>query len=216
MKFAVILSGCGVYDGTEIGEAICTLLALEASDISWEALAPNYVSNRHVDHLTQQEISSGVNVLEYSARIVRGQVRDIALADINDYNAVIVPGGFGAVHNLCDFARSDMDYTLYPPVEDFLAQAVAKKYPIGFMCIAPMLIPRLYKNACFTIGNDKELAEKIQQLGCTHQDCRADEIVIDQQHKIVSTPARMLAESFTELNTGISKLVRAVKGLALS
>ena len=214
MKFAVILSGCGVFDGTEIGEAICALLAIEEEDVSWEALAPDRQSAKHVDHLTQANASEKRHVLQESARIVRGEIKDIATATVDDYDAVIIPGGFGAMQNLCDFAQADMDYTVFPEVERFLSQAVAKQLPMGFICIAPMLIPRLYQGATFTIGNDADLAVKIQQLGCVHKDCLADDIVIDPVHKIVSTPARMLAENLVDLKAGITKLVQSVVMLA--
>ena len=213
MKFAVILSGCGVFDGTEIGEAICTLLAMEEQGIRWEALAPHRESAKHVNHLTQADVAEKRYVLQEAARIVRGEIKDIATANVEDYDAVIIPGGFGAMQNLCDFAQVDMDYQLFPEVAHFLEQAVRKQLPMGFICIAPMLIPRLVQGATFTIGNDVELAQKIQQLGCVHQDCSADDIVIDTAHKIVSTPARMLAENFVELKQGISKLVAAVATL---
>lgn len=213
MKFAVILSGCGVFDGTEIGEAICTLLAIEEQGIHWEALAPNRESAQHMNHLTQTEVVDKRYVLQEAARIVRGEIKDIATAHVDDYAAVIMPGGFGAMQNLCDFAQADMDYQLYPEVAHFLEQAVHKQLPMGFICIAPMLIPRLVQGATFTIGNDVDLAGKIHQLGCVHQNCTADDIVIDKAHKIVSTPARMLAENLVELKQGISKLVAAVATL---
>lgn len=216
MKFAVILSGCGVYDGTEIGEAICTLLAIEECGIQWEALAPNRASAKRVNHLTQVDSEDVDNVLEESARIVRGQVKDISTASALDYDAVIVPGGFGAMQNLCDFAKADLAYSIFPEVEHFFKQAIAQGYPMGFICIAPMLIPKLYQNATLTIGHDADLAAKVRKLGCVHKECAADDIVVDSAHRVVSTPANMLAESLLELKKGITKLVKAVEVLSLN
>ena len=215
MKFAVLLSGCGVFDGTESGEAICTFLAIEEGGIAWEAVAPDRASAKHVNHQTQAEGEGKRQVLAEAARIVRGEIKAIAEADVADYDAVIVPGGFGAMQNLCDFAVADMDYQLFPEVEAFLTQAVAKGKPIGFICIAPMLIPRLYEGATLTIGNDVQLAQKVERLGCVHQVCAADDIVVDRVHKIVSTPARMLAQDLVELKRGITKLVQAVEMLVM-
>ena len=213
MKFAVLLSGCGVYDGSEIGEAVLTLMALEDNGIQWDAFAPNRKSLKRINHLNQEAQLGDFNVLEESSRIVRGRIFDVIDCDFSNYDGLVVPGGFGAVTNLCDFSVSDMDYVIYPEVDSFLRKAKLKGLPMGFICIAPMLIPRIFEGVSLTIGNDQDLASKIEKLGCSHVDCKADDIVIDKANKVVTTPANMLAQNLVELRDGIYKLVKACKGL---
>ncbi|MEC8882280.1 MAG: isoprenoid biosynthesis glyoxalase ElbB [Pseudomonadota bacterium] len=213
MKFAVLLSGCGVYDGSEIGEVVLTLMALEDQGIEWDSFAPSRKSLKHVNHVTQKDMPGELNVLEEASRIVRGRIADVNDVDFSHYDGLIVPGGFGVVTNLCDFSVSDMNYTIYPEVDNFLNKAKSRGFPMGFMCIAPILIPRIFQGVSMTIGNDKEMAGKIEKLGCRHVDCVADDIVIDRDNKVVTTPANMLAKNLVELRDGIVKLVGACQDL---
>lgn len=216
MHFAILLSGCGVYDGSEVGEVILSLLAIEEQGATWDAFAPNRPSNQHIDHITNDHLQGDLSIMEQSARLVRGNIQDIASFDSKHYDAVVVPGGFGAVHNLCDFATKDLSYNLFPDVETFLKSAIAKHLPMCFVCIAPMLIPKLFQQAVFTIGNDSVLAKKITTLGCRHQNCEADSYVVDKKNRIISTPANMLAKNFVELKSGIFGAVKAACELSES
>jgi len=210
-KVAIILSGCGVYDGAEIHESVLTLLALTRENTEVQFLAPNIEQMHVINHLTGDEQEESRNVLVESARIARGNILDITKADPIDYDACIFPGGFGAAKNLCNFAIEGENTEINPNIWAFAkAMNVAKK-PIGFICIAPAMIPKIIGNdVSLTIGDDVETAEKIEAMGGIHVDCSVDEIVVDEEHKIVSTPAYMLAENIIDAEAGINLLVERV------
>ncbi len=215
-KVAIILSGCGVYDGSEIHEVVLTLLAIEQNGASYRCFAPNITQHHVINHLTG-EVSENEsrNVLVESARIARGDVEDLSELREQDFDVLIVPGGFGAAKNLCNFALDGDNYTIN---EQVLAacQAFAKAdKPAGYMCIAPAMLPLIYpKGVQGTIGTDAGTASLISAKGLVHNDCNVDDVIIDQAHKLVSTPAYMLATSITEAALGINSLVKNV--LALS
>ena len=214
MKFAIVLAGCGVYDGSETNEVAFSLLALEKLGISWDTFAPNIKSEKVVNHITGENTSnSNRNVLEESARLVRGNINAIENAEINQYDAILVPGGFGVVTNLCNFATKKSQYSLSAPIAEFFTKAKALNKPMGFICIAPMLIPKIYPDATLTIGNDRELIDIIEASGAKHIECCVDDIAIDKKYNIVSTPANMLAKNLCELESSITKLVSRLQNL---
>lgn len=214
-KVAIILSGCGVYDGSEIHETVLTLLAIEQNGASYHCFAPNIEQHHVINHLTG-EVSEGEvrNVLIESARITRGDVEDLCELREQDFDALIVPGGFGAAKNLCNFALDGDNYKINEQVLS-ACQAFAKAdKPAGYMCIAPAMLPLIYpKGVQGTIGKDSDTAALIEAKGLLHNNCNVDDVVIDQAHKLVSTPAYMLATSITEAASGINNLVKNVLAL---
>lgn len=206
---AVILSGCGALDGSEVAESILTLLALDRAGLRYRCLAPNIPQTRVMNTLTQQEISQAQrNVLEESARIARGKITDLAQAKAHDYAAMIFPGGYGAAINLCDFASKGARCHVQKDVLNFATAMIHEKKPAGFICIAPVLAAKLYPSPIrLTIGHDVETAEKLEKMGAIHVPCQVDSFVVDAQHHVVSTPAYMLARSIKEVATGIEGLV---------
>ncbi|WP_122210124.1 isoprenoid biosynthesis glyoxalase ElbB [Pseudomonas viridiflava] len=210
-KVAVILSGCGVYDGAEIHESVLTLLRLDQRGAQVQCFAPNIAQHHVINHLTGEEMPETRNVLVESARIARGEVKDLLEADVNDFDALIVPGGFGSAKNLSDFAYQgqacQVNAALLALAEAF---ALAGK-PVGLMCITPALAAKIYgPGVICTIGNDPETAAAITKMGGEHQDCDVSEIVEDEARKLVSTPAYMVAKSISEAAAGINKLVDRV------
>jgi len=215
-KIAVILSGCGVYDGAEIHESVITLLALDRAGAEVQCMAPNIPQMHVVNHLTG-EVAEGEsrNVLVEAARIARGNIIDIAQANPADYDGAIFPGGFGAAKNLCDFAVKGADCTIQPDVLRFAKAMAEAGKPLGFVCIAPAMIPHIYgKGAKLTIGTDQDTATNIEKMGGVHVNCPVDKFVVDEEHKVVSTPAYMLAGRIREAASGIEKLVEEVLRLA--
>ncbi|GAA6172086.1 isoprenoid biosynthesis glyoxalase ElbB [Colwellia sp. KU-HH00111] len=214
-KVAIVLSGCGVYDGSEIHETVLTLLAIEQNGASYRCFAPNFNQHHVINHLTG-EVSDNEsrNILVESARIVRGDIEDLCELRAQDFDALIVPGGFGAAKNLSNFALDSDNYQVNAQVLD-ACQAFAKaNKPAGYMCIAPAMLPFIYpKGVQGTIGKDNDTAALITAKGLVHNDCDVDEVVIDHAHKLVSTPAYMLATSLTEAASGINKLVKNVLAL---
>ena len=214
-KVGVVLSGCGVYDGSEIQEAVFTLLAIDRCGAQAVCLAPDMELDE-VNHLTGQPTGAKRNVLVESARIARGKIRNIAEVKAADLDAVIFPGGFGAAKNLCNFAVKGADAAIHPEVARLLREMAAAKKPIGAICIAPALIAATLGRELkpqLTIGNDQGTAAAIAATGSTHVDCPVTEFVVDRDNRIVSTPAYMLAERISETAEGIEKTVTAVIGM---
>lgn len=215
MKVAIILSGCGVYDGAEIHESVLTMLALSRAGVAYQCLAPNMQQAHVVNHLTGQPSAGETrNVLVEAARIARGDIVDIAKANPADYAALFFPGGFGAAKNLCDFAFKGADCTVQPDVLKFAKAFADARKPVCFVCIAPAMIPRIYgEGARGTIGTDADTAAAIEKMGGVHISCPVREFVVDEQRKIVSTPAYMLAQNIGEAADGIEKAVKATLAL---
>ncbi|WP_394129172.1 isoprenoid biosynthesis glyoxalase ElbB [Shewanella maritima] len=211
-NIAVLLSGSGVFDGSEIHESVLTLLALSKAGASYQCFAPNVDQLHVVNHLTGEvQENESRNVLVESARIARGEVQDMSKMDINTFDALIVPGGFGAAKNLCNFAINGKDCNIQPSVEAFIREFAIANKPVGMMCIAPVMMPIIYgKSALGTIGNDIDTAMAFNEMGGHHQEATVDQIVVDQTNKVVTTPAYMLATSIAEANSGIEKLVKQI------
>lgn len=215
-KVAVILSGCGVYDGAEIYESVLTLLGIEENGATYQCMAPNIEQMHVVNHLSgEPSEDESRNVLVESARLARGEVIDLATANAADYDALIIPGGFGAAKNLSNFAIEGSNSQVNAEVVAF-TQAIHKAgKPVGLMCIAPAMTPLLFgQDINFTIGSDPETASAIEAMGGTHKNCCVDEIIVDQELKVVTTPAYMLAGSISEAASGIRKLVEQVIQMA--
>jgi len=210
-KVAVILSGSGVYDGAEIQESVITLLRLDQRGAQVQCFAPNIAQLHVINHLTGEEMPESRNVLVESARIARGNVKDIRDADVEDFDALIVPGGFGAAKNLSNFAVEGAGCSVNPQVLA-LAEAFAEAgKPVGLICISPALAAKIYgPGVTCTIGNDADTAAAMNKMGATHEECAVTEIVEDKARKLVTTPAYMLAQTISEAASGINKLVDRV------
>ncbi|MBF0676733.1 isoprenoid biosynthesis glyoxalase ElbB [Pseudomonas sp.] len=214
-KVAVILSGCGVYDGAEIHESVLTLLRLDQRGAQVQCFAPNIAQLHVVDHLSGDEMSESRNVLVESARIARGNIKDLREAKIDDFDALIVPGGFGAAKNLSDFAVSGAQCTVNPEVLRVAQGFASAGKPVGLICIAPAMAAKIYgAGVVCTIGTDADTATALGQMGAEHQDCTVEDIIVDEQRKLVTTPAYMLAESISQAASGINKLVDRVLELS--
>lgn len=216
-RVGLVLSGCGFLDGAEIHEATCTLLSLDRRGATLVAAAPDVPQLHVVDHVQKTPASGPTrSVLQESARIVRGQIRDLAKVKASDVDAVIFPGGFGAAKNLCTFATQGKDMRVEPGVERFVREVRAAGKPMGFICIAPVIAGRLFgdQHVKLTIGNDPETAGVLEAWGVRHVECRVDEIAIDEKLRIVSTPAYMLGPWIAPVAAGIDRLVSAVLELA--
>lgn len=211
-KIGVVLSGCGVRDGSEIHEAVFTLLAIDQAGCEAVCMAPDK-EFPVTDHLTMQETGEKRNVLVESARIARGNIRNIRDVKADDLDAIIFPGGFGAARNLCDFAVKGAAASVHPEVARLLKEMATARKPIGAICIAPVVIAAVLGKELaptVTIGNDAGTATEIEKAGARHQECPVREFVVDEKNRIVSTPAYMLANRISEAYEGIGKCVREV------
>ncbi|MCF5050347.1 isoprenoid biosynthesis glyoxalase ElbB [Pseudomonas syringae] len=210
-KIAVILSGCGVYDGAEIHESVITLLRLDQRGAQVQCFAPDIAQLHVINHLTGEEMPETRNVLVESARIARGEVKNIQEANADEFDALIVPGGFGAAKNLSNFAVEGAGCSVNPEVLA-LAEAFAEAgKPVGLICISPALAAKIYgPGVTCTIGNDADTAAALDKMGATHHECAVEDIVEDTARKLVSTPAYMLGKNISEVASGINKLVDRV------
>jgi len=208
---AVILSGCGVYDGAEIHESVITLLRLDQRGAKVQCFAPDIAQLHVINHLTGEPMPETRNVLVESARIARGEIKDIREARVEDFDALIIPGGFGAAKNLSSFATEGAACSVQADVLN-LAEAFAEAgKPIGLMCISPAIAAKIYgPGVICTIGSDADTAAAVTKMGGSHEECEVSEIVEDKARKLVSTPAYMLAQSISEAASGINKMVDRV------
>ncbi|EJM01835.1 hypothetical protein involved in an early stage of isoprenoid biosynthesis [Pseudomonas sp. GM102] len=210
-KIAVILSGCGVYDGAEIHESVITLLRLDQRGAQVQCFAPDIAQLHVINHVTGEEMPEARNVLVESARIARGNIKDIREASVEDFDALIVPGGFGSAKNLSNFAVEGAGCSVQPDVLALTEAFAEAGKPVGLICISPALAAKIYgPGVTCTIGNDADTAAAMNKMGATHAECAVTDIVEDKARKLVSTPAYMLAQSISEAASGINKLVDRV------
>ncbi len=213
----VVLSGCGVYDGTEIHEAVLTLLALDRRGVEAVVCAPDVPQAHVVNHLTGQPVPGDTrNVLVESARIARGKIRDVAHVTAASLDALILPGGFGAAKNLSDFAFKGSDCTVHPAVARLIREVHQAGKPVCAVCIAPAVLASLLgeEHPSLTIGNDRSTAATLEAMGARHIDCPVNDFVVDRKLKLVSSPAYMLAHRISEVGDGIDRAVEALVAMA--
>ncbi|MBB2494013.1 isoprenoid biosynthesis glyoxalase ElbB [Aquipseudomonas ullengensis] len=215
-KVAVILSGCGVYDGAEIQESVITLLRLDQRGAQVQCFAPNVAQMHVINHLSGEEMPESRNVLTESARIARGNVEDVRTLAVEHFDALILPGGFGVAKNLSNFAVEGANCSVQPDVLA-AAQAFAQAgKPIGLICISPALAVKIFgAGVTATLGSSEDpAAAALVSMGGVHEECAVEDVIEDQAHKLVTTPAYMLAQSIAEAASGINKLVDRVLELA--
>lgn len=216
-KIGVILSGCGVMDGSEIHEATLTLYFLDKHGAEIVCMAPNKDQADVVDHTKNQPTKEKRNVLVEAARIARGNIRDVKTVTADELDAVIIPGGYGAAKNLCTFARDGAGARVDEGVARLLRDLHAKRKPIGALCIAPAILAALLgpdHNVEITIGTDAGTARELEKTGARHKNAKVDEIVVDSKNKLVTTPCYMLARSIKEAGDGAEKVVKKILELA--
>ena len=217
-KIAVLLSGCGHLDGAEVREAVLTLLALDQQGATVQCIAPNAPQYHVVNHTTGESVSGAErNILEESSRISRkGKCLDLAQARVQDFDALIIPGGYGVAKNHCTFALKGIEAEVRPDVAALVRGFFEAHKPVGAICIAPALVAlALHANhdsAALTLGNDAGIAEAMTQLGQQYISTpSAKEIVIDESHKLVTTSAYMFDDApLSDVFIGITRCVAEV------
>jgi enhancing lycopene biosynthesis protein 2 len=216
-RVGVILAGSGYLDGSEIQEATLTLLFLDKRGAKVTAMAPDVRQMHVVDHVKGEAAGSEArNVLHEAARITRGAIVDVKTVKVEDLDALIIPGGYGAAKNLCTFATEGVKLQVNPDVERLVRDMAAAGKPLGFVCIAPVIAAKVLgaKKVKLTIGNDPATAAALNALGAVHVDTPVDQIVVDEKNRVVSTPAYMLGPTIAPVAAGIERLVGAVLEMA--
>ena len=213
MKCAVLLSGCGFQDGTEIQEAVFCLASLEKFGIQAVPLSLDQAQRKVVGHNSFSELKETRNLIEESARICRGGVKNLVGFDPSEVDMLVLPGGFGAALNLSDFALKASDFCVHPEVEKLILHCYEESKPIGSVCIAPCLIAKVLgdHHPTLTVGDSSEIEAVLEGFGAEMKKCQAGECTLDPVNKLVSTPAYMYEEtSIKEVSEGIHKMIKAL------
>ncbi|HMM11490.1 MAG TPA: isoprenoid biosynthesis glyoxalase ElbB [Bacteroidales bacterium] len=209
-KFAVVLAGCGVYDGAEIHEATLALLAIKTQGCDYQCFAPDIPQHHVINHLTGEEMPEQRNVLVEAARIARGNILPLSEFDAQDFDVLLFPGGFGAAKNLSTVAFDGPAASVNPEVEAALKAMHRLGKPIGAMCISPVFVAKVLQNVKVTIGQDEGTAAAIKAIGAEHVKTGHGEVVVDEQNKVFTTPCYMLDASIADIWDGAQNLVKAI------
>ena len=209
-KFAVVLSGCGVFDGAEIHEATLSMLAISRKGGSYQVFAPDVDQHHVINHLNGEEMGETRNVLVESARIARGDALDLKLFNPAEFDGLLFPGGFGAAKNLCSWAFEGAEASVLPGVENAIRGMVEQKKPIGALCISPVILARILGNVQLTIGDDQGTVKAMESVGATHVNATHGEVVLDNSYKVVTTPCYMLDASIDQIAVGAENVVSAM------
>jgi len=206
-KFAVVLAGCGVYDGAEIHEAVLTMLAIKKQGADYTIFAPDIQQHHVVNHTSGEEMPETRNVLVEAARIARGNIQDLKTYNPDDFDAIIFPGGFGVAKNLCDFAFKGADCDINDDVAEAIQKTVNASKPVGALCISPALLAKVLGDVELTIGQEPGTIEQLHKLGAKHTNTSHGEVVIDTKYKIFTTPCYMLDAEITHIEEGAANIV---------
>jgi len=216
---AVVLAGSGVYDGSEIHEASAVMVHLSRVGSQCKLFAPDIAQMHVVNHTNGEAMEETRNVLIESARIARGNIKPLDELNVSDCDAIIIPGGFGAAKNLCDFAVKQADCTVNEQVSKVINDFHKASKPIGLCCIASVIAAKLIAGCEVTVGMDTEQNGKypyagttggIVAMGAKHVNKEVNEIHVDEANKLVTTPAFMCDTKLHEIHDGIGEMVRAV------
>ncbi|TVR81839.1 MAG: isoprenoid biosynthesis protein ElbB [Chitinophagaceae bacterium] len=218
-KVAVLLSGCGVYDGSEIHESVLTLLALEERNIDYLCIAPDTDQHHVINHLNGDEMKESRNVLIESARIARGDIKSVTDVSSADFDAIVLPGGFGTAKNITKWAFSGPDGDINKDVKSLINNFISEQKPVVALCMSPTTVAKALegsdKHAELTVGTTsanspyeiEAISQGMEKTGAKSVYKTVDEIAFDQKNKIITTPCYMMEANILEINTGIKKAI---------
>ena len=213
-KVGVVLAGCGAQDGAEIHESVITLLALDRAGAEVQIMAPDMDQFHVINHFNGDTMEPARNILVESSRIARGNIVPAATVSGDQFDALIFPGGTGMAKNIFDYAMTGPECTVISDVARLAREIIEAGKPLGAICIAPVMVAKVLQNmgreGKVTGGCDEQIIADIQSMGIETEQAGAGEIVVDEENKIVSTPAYVEAKSIKEAATGIEKLVAKV------
>lgn len=209
-KFAVILSGCGSMDGSEIHEAVMTLLAINRNECSYTIFAPDKPQRSVVNHTTKENMDETRNMMTEAARIARGDIHPISEYNPAQFDALVFPGGFGAAKNLFTYAYDGVHAKVDPDIDRIIKETHKLRKPIGALCIAPVLLACVLHNITITVGTDKQTISDIEQMGATHINTNQTEVISDKENMIFSTPCYMLPATISDIADSAENLIEAI------
>lgn len=209
-RFAVILCGCGNRDGSEIHESVMTMLAIDKSENAYEIFAPDIEQYHVINHLNGKEMSEKRNVLVEAARIAHGNIKDLSMLKVIDFDAIVFPGGFGVAKNLFTYAIEGINAKVNSEVERIIKETHTVGKPIGALCISPVLIAKVLKGITVTVGQDKSTADDVVKMGANHINAIQTDVVSDRKNKIFTTPCYMLDASIADIAEGAENLIQTM------
>ena len=212
MNIAIILSGCGNRDGSELQETLSLMLAIDRRGWQYQCFGPDG-DYAVVSHLDGSEDGEMRDLFVESARIARGNIRPLADYRPADYDALALPGGMGAARNLSTFAFDGANMTVRPDVERAIIDTYKMHKPILAMCIAPMVLAKVLGTygVRLTLGQPCPPADVARQLGAKVENCNATDVCIDREHNVYTTPAYMVATRISEIFEGADRLVQCLE-----
>lgn len=218
-SIAVILSGCGVYDGSEIQETVLTLLALDKAGVMVSCFAPDITQHHVINHRTGVEMPESRNVLTESARIARGAVKPLSDLILEDFDALVLPGGFGVAKNFTQWAFEGPKGSIISDLQKLIQDCIKNKKPIAALCMAPTTLAKAMEGTNIslqlTVGSTAApspydigaISEGMKSIGVVPEMNTATEVCVDVQHNIVTSPCYMMEASISEINEGIEKCI---------
>lgn len=219
MKIGILLSGCGVYDGAEIQETVLTMLAIKESGHDYVCISIDKPQHHVINHLNGEVMNESRNMLVESARIARGEIKNIMETGPAELDALVIPGGFGSAKNFTKWAFSGPDGEILPEVKLFLVNLVNVGKPICALCVSPVVLAKALEGSIFhanlTLGSDKETSpydipgfnEGIEKVGATATMKTVREVLVDTKNKIVSAPCYMMDATIVEIRNNIKAAI---------
>lgn len=209
-KFAVVLCGCGCYDGSEIHESVMTLLAIDRNECQYSIFAPDADQYHVINHYTKQATDEKRNMLAEAARIARGDIQPLSALKVSDFDAIVFPGGFGAAKNLFTYAVEGTNAVAIPEVERVVREFYAAHKPIGALCIAPVMIAKILGNVTITVGVDQKTIADVESFGAKHINTQQTEVIADKENKVFTTPCYMLPATIGDIADCADNLIKAI------
>ena len=213
-RIGVVLAGCGANDGAEIHESVITLLALDRAEAEVVIMAPDMDQFHVINHFNGNTMEPARNILVEASRIARGDIVPVGTVKGEELDGLIFPGGTGMSKNIFDYAMTGPDCTVINDVEKLVREIIESGKPLGAICIAPVMVAKVLQNmersGKLTGGYNESITKDIQSMGIDTEEVGAKDIVVDQENKIVSTPAYVEAGSIKETAEGIEKLVKKI------
>lgn len=206
-KFAVILNGCGHLDGSEIHEAVMTLLAIDRHECSYTIFAPDAPQYHVMNHLTRQPMEGSRNMMVEAARIARGDIHEISTYNPADFDALVLPGGFGVAKNLFTYAFDGPNAQVLESVRKAITDTHTTHKPIGALCISPVLVSKILGDITVTVGSDPATIRDVEAMGASHVNTQITEVISDKKNMVFSTPCYMLPASIADIADSAYNLI---------
>jgi enhancing lycopene biosynthesis protein 2 len=226
-RVAVILSGCGHRDGSDVAETMLAFLMLDRAGAKVICAAPDAEQREVVDHLMDAAASaiatptaaatSSVprNARVEAARLAPGEVLPLAALDPNRLEGLFIPSGRGVATLLSDYAEKGALCAVDPDLARVMKALLAAKKPMGFVGLAAVLAARVLGPVAgvrLTLGSKAVVAAKhAAVMGADVRPGAIDDVIADERARVYSTPG-LEAEGarLAQVAKAIEKLARAL------